>query len=590
MGRFKLFEISWEVCNKVGGIYTVVKSKAETISRKLKENYMLIGPYFPENKHNNFNEEVPPLKLKNVFSKLKEQGILCHYGTWAIEGNPKVILISPFQSNLNVNDIKKLLWERFQIDSLNTNYYDYDYPILWGYSVGIFIEAYLKQSHDEKIIMHCHEWLSAGALLYAKASSLNVKTVFTTHATTLGRSLAGTKADLYNNIQHIIPEEEAYKLGVQTKHQTEKACAINSDIFTTVSEITNLEAEYFLGRKADVLLPNGLDLRKFPTFEESSVLHRQFKNRMQEFCHYFFEPFYDFDVENTLFFFIAARNEFHGKGVDSLIEALSLLDHKLQKEKSKINIVTFFFIPQFHQGIHLDLLESKTFFEDIKETLTLNENQIFSKMLNSLISKNRVNEKEIFTDKQIQELQKKIKMLKRKDQPFISTHIVNENKNETVHAFKQKGLVNSKKNSVKVVLYPIYLTGSDSLLDLNYYESVLGSHLGIFPSFYEPWGYTPLEALSHGVVALTTDLSGFGRYLISNIKKEELNGIYIVKRMGLSDSEFNQELANSLYDFTKKNKRQRIEKKIAASELSDKFEWKELIKNYLTAYNLALKK
>ncbi len=589
MKDFKLFEISWEVCNKVGGIYTVVRSKAEVISEHLKNNYLLIGPYFPENS-SEFTEAVPPPKLRDVFSELKKQNILCHYGFWEIPGRPRVVLIYPYQSSTSPNEVKRLFWDKFRIDSLNTNYYDYDLPILWGYSAGRFIEVFQRHYNAKNIIAHCHEWLSGGALLYIKAENLNVRTVFTTHATTLGRTLAGQNFDLYHNIHNIKAEDTAYQYGVQAKHLTEKQCALHADVFTTVSEITNMEAEQFLGRKADVLLPNGLDTSKFPTFEDGSIQHRQFKNRIKEFCLYFFKPFYDFDIENTLFFFTASRYEFHGKGIDTLIDALSLLDKRLRAEKSKKTIVTFFFIPLSNQGIHLDLLESKGFFEDIKETLTLNETQIFSRILDSLIAKNKFNEKNIFTKTQLSELKKKTKALKKDGSPFLSTHIVDENNNLIIKAFKEKGLLNLKENRVKVVLYPIYLTGSDSLLDLSYYEAVIGSHLGIFPSFYEPWGYTPLETMSHGVVALTTDISGFGRYLKSAYPEEKLKGVYIVKRLGLNDNEFSQLLEKALYDFAKKNKRERIEKKIAASELSESFSWKSLIRNYLNAYELALKK
>ncbi len=588
MEDFKLFEVSWEVCNKVGGIYTVVKSKAAVISEHLKSNYILIGPYFP-NRNNDFTEVVPPPKIRDIFSELKKQNILCHYGYWEIPGRPRVILIYPYQSSTSPNEVKTLFWEKFRIDSLNTNYYDYDLPILWGYSVGKFIEVFQQYYNDKNIVAHCHEWLSGGALLYIKAQNLNVKTVFTTHATTLGRTLAGQDYDLYHNIESIKADETAYHYGVQAKHLTEKQCALNADVFTTVSEITNIEAKQFLGREADILLPNGLDTSRFPTFEDGSIQHRQFKNRMKEFCLYFFKPFYDFDIENTLFFFTASRYEFHGKGIDTLIEALSMLDKKLRAEKSKKTIVTFFFIPLNNQGIHLDLLESKGFFEDIQETLSLNETQIFSRIVDSLIAKGKFNEKSIFTKAQLSELKRKTRALKRQGEPFLSTHIVDEN-NLIIKSFKEKKLLNLKENRVKVVLYPIYLTGSDSLLDLNYYEALLGSHLGVFPSFYEPWGYTPLETMSHGVVALTTDLSGFGRYLSSSYSKDELKGVYIVKRLGLNDSEFSLKLMKALYDFAKKSKRERIEKKIAASKLSEDFSWKILINNYIKAYELALKK
>jgi len=337
-----------------------------------------------------------------------------------------------------------------------------------------------------------------------------------------------------------------------------------------------------------VLLPNGLDLSRFPTFDDASVAHRQFRTRMREFAIYFFLSNYDFNIDKTIFFFTAARYEFHGKGLDSIVEALAMLDERLKKENSEKNIVMFFFIPQPHKGIHIELLERKTFFEDVKESIILNQNQITENMLTNMISKESFNEKDIFSQIQIKELHKKIKLFKKDGNPLISTHIINTEHDPICQKLKEKNLLNLKSNKVKVIIYPIYLTGADSLLDLNYYESIIGGHLGIFPSYYEPWGYTPLETISNGVVTVTTDLAGFGRYVASNFKPEQSKGVAVLKRMGVSDNDFNKSLFDYLYNFTKLTKRQRIEKKISANELAEHFDWKNLVKNYFDAYKMAL--
>ena len=237
-----LFEVSWEVCNKVGGIYTVVKSKAARVVEQYKSNYFLIGPYFAKKALGEFEEQVPEKALKTLFEELKKEGIICHRGKWLIEGEPNAILIDFENYKPQINSIKKDLWDSFKIDSLNAPE-DYNDPIVWGYAAGKLIEK-LTLSFNGKCVAQFHEWLSGAALLYLKKQNTKIGKVFTTHATVIGRTLASANIDLYNLWDNIDADREAYNYHVESKHQVEKQAATNADVFSTVSEITGMEAEH----------------------------------------------------------------------------------------------------------------------------------------------------------------------------------------------------------------------------------------------------------------------------------------------------------------------------------------------------------
>ncbi|MBW2970659.1 glycogen/starch synthase, partial [Candidatus Woesearchaeota archaeon] len=345
-----LFEVSWEICNKVGGIHTVVKSKVHPILNYYGEKYFVIGPYFVDKASDEFQELLPPPQLKEIFKTLSQEGIYCHYGTWIVPGEPKAILVDYSNYQKEGNRIKGELWQNFQIDSLNSSFHDFDQPIIWAYAVGRLLQL-IVEFGGAKVVAQFHEWLSGAALLYLKSRNVRIATVFTTHATMLGRTMTGNNLELYSVINKIDPNEEAYKLGIQSKHQMETQCAQNADVFTTVSEITGIEAEALLKKKPDVLLPNGLNLEKFPTIEEITIKHRQLRDKMHEFIMYYFFPYYKFDLDEAFFYFIAGRYEFHDKGIDLFIDALGSLNERLKKEESNKTVIAFFWIPANFRGI-----------------------------------------------------------------------------------------------------------------------------------------------------------------------------------------------------------------------------------------------
>jgi glycogen(starch) synthase len=584
-----LFELSWEVCNKVGGINTVIKTKVPQMMKYYPEGYFLIGPYFQDKAVTEFQEKIPPEFLQGIFEILKGEGIVCRYGRWLVNGEPNVILFDCNEYEYKNNEVKTKLWESFKIDSLDTEFYDFDQPILWGNAVGRFLEEISKLFPDKKIVAHFHEWLSCGALLYLKRNKIKVATVFTTHGTMLGRTLAGNNIDLYKQLNKLNPEKEAYNFKVHSKYQVEKVAAKKSDVFTTVSEILTLEARYFFGKKPELLLYNGLDFSKYPTFEEISVKHRLYREKIKEFFKYYFFPYYSFDLSNTFIYFISGRYEFHNKGIDILIKALAKLNEKLRKEKSERTIAVFFWVPKPVIRIKPDLSQAKAYYEDVKESIDMNLEEIKGRIITNLISRRTISEKTLFSEDFIFETKKKVFRFLKKGSPPLCTHdLVDEENDMIIRELKRNGLLNREGDRVKVIFYPTYLSGADSLLDLSYSEAILGSHLGIFPSYYEPWGYTPLETAALGVASITTDFSGYGRYLLK-LKKSK-RGIFVIRMFNKSHEEKIENLFKAIYKFSKLTKEERIKNKVEAQKLAYLVDWNKLVERYIKAHNLAIER
>lgn len=585
------FEASWEACNKVGGIYTVVKSKIVPMKEQYGDNYFLIGPHFPQKAYGIFEESPPPEEWKGAFDALAKEGIQVHFGTWVTGGNPNVLLLDFSEFTKNANEVKRKLWEWYQVDTLNTEWFDFDEPVVWAFAVGRVIEE-LSKVIQKKMVAHFHEWLAGAAALYLRHQNVPVGTVFTTHATTLGRALATRDRNIYQELESINPDEEAKNCGPSTcaKHLMEKQAAQNAHVFTTVSEITGIEAEHFLGRKPDVLLFNGLDMSKFPTFEEASVRHKLFKSRIKQFLMYHFFPYYQFDLNNTLIYFIAGRYEYRDKGVDVFIKALARLNEQLKAEEDcEKTVVAFFWIPGNVKAIRPTLLQNKTLFEDIQDSVEDRHEDIHDRLLYALVTGEELSREMVMSDDLLQELKPKVNRFKREGAPPLSTHeLFNEKDDAIMNALRSEGLDNKKDDRVKVVFYPIYLSGADGLLDTSYYESMQGSHLGVFPSFYEPWGYTPLEAAALGVSSITTDLAGFGRYICFECQQPKTPGIFVLERMGKSDEEIVASLTEMMSRFAHYSAKERTENKITAQKLAHTASWSKFIARYVEAHNKAI--
>ncbi len=585
-----VFELSWEVCNKVGGIYTVIMSKAVLMQDYYKD-YFTIGPYFKGKAEADFEEQPVPPKIKKVFDDLARQGVHCYYGRWQIKGEPISILIDYRSLVTQKNELKRWFWDNFKIDSLRSGW-DFDEPLLWSWASGMLIEKLQKEVFsDKKIITHHHEWLAGLGLLYLKGKNVPVKTVFTTHATMLGRALAARGVDLYKELESLNPEAESYKVGVQDKFLTERACAQEADVFTTVSEITAIEAKKILGREPEVLVLNGLDVARFPTIEETSIKHVTSRDQLREFLTYYFHPYYrNFRLEHNIMFCIFGRYEFKNKGLDVFIEALGKLNKKLQEEGSKRTVTAFFWIPNMTYGVKTELLENKNYYRHIKSYVEWHSKEIIGKIIRDFITSEDPTKESIYTKEFMHAMKKDVLHFKRTGNPSLVTHNLKDESHDLIISnLLAQGLENNEDDKVKAVVYPCYLDGDDSLANLPYYEAMAGTHLAVFPSYYEPWGYTPLEAAAMGVPAVTTDLAGFGRFIKPKLL-EESPGMFVLERFGKTHEEEVKQLFQILYDFTKLDHAERVQNKINAKQLSQLADWAHLVKNYIRAHNMALEK
>ncbi len=586
----KLFEVSWEVCNKVGGINTVLKSKSEFVQKKFGDDYFLIGPFFKEKSRGEFLQRPVPDSFKTVFERLKEQGIFCRFGNWLIPGRPNAILIELSESFLGrAPEFKGKYWDKYKIDSLNSDFYDYDMPILWSTAVGILIEEFYNENPKENFVVHLHEWLSAGAALYLRLdnskTSSKIPLVFTTHATTLGRAVSGTGVNLYDIIEKINPDEESYRLGVHTKHQTERAVANLVDVFSTVSEITGYESKLFFGKEPDIILPNGINPLE-TSIEELLMMHREFRDKMRYFLTYMFFPYYPIDLDESLTFFLAARYEFKAKGIDLYLDALAKLNEMLISKKSKKTIFAFLFVPAGGRAIREEIVENRELINDFADKLFSSKNQILNRLFQCALAGKDICLSKLVSPEILRELKKLRLYFNKEGNPPVITHYINyEDKDPILNKLKQLNLLNQKESKVKVIFYPIYLTGKDGLLNLDYSETIIGSHFGVFPSIYEPWGYTPVESAMRAVPAVTSDLSGFGRYLINSGKED--NGIFVLRLANKSYDEQVNELAKLMFRFSTLKRDKRVDYKIKSYKTALMFSWDNLVENYFKAYDLA---
>lgn len=343
-------------------------------------------------------------------------------------------------------------------------------------------------------------------------------------------------------------------------------------------------------RKADLVLINGVNFAVLPDLETIPQGHKLNKEKIKDFLTAYFFPYYSFNLDNCLFYFISGRYEFHNKGIDIFIEALKRLNERLKKEKSEKNIVAFFFIPTAIKSKNMEILENYASLEHIEKFIAEDSPEIRKKILYAALlgdlSEEKCGEK-ILSKAFVKELKKLMFSLKRKGLPPITVYELADSQNDAIlNALVKAGLTNKEEDKVKAIFYSSYLSSTDGLLGLDYYSAIWGCHLGVFPSYYEPWGYTPIESASHGVPAITTDLSGFGKFAEENLKSNE--GILVLKRENKSDEQAINELVNYLYWYTNLLKEERINNKIAAENFVLRFSWEHLISNYIKAYELAL--
>jgi len=587
-----VFEVSNEVCNKVGGIYTVVSSKAAQMVDHYGKNYYAIGFYNPANAKIELDEETPPENLLKVFQNLDAKGVKCHYGRWLIAGRPQAILIDAKELLKNSNQIKTDFWSQYQIDSLKSDF-SFTELLVWATGVGMLLEEFSKVPpfRFAYCVAHFLEWFAGGGLLYLKSKKAPIATVFTTHATMLGRTLAGSGVDLYklinDRMNHSTSSDLARRYGILDKHSTEMACAKNADAFTTVSEMTAKEAHYLLEKEVDLTLPNGLDMEKYPEMEELTILRRKCRIRTREFLTGYFCRYYPMDMFNFRSMFISGRYEMFNKGIDVFIEALGRLNEKMKKTRIEKNVVAFIFVPTANRGEKFDSLKNMSLYEEMHEHVDEILPDVGDAILRALVKGEMP--KDLLSEESMRLFKKLIAHFSEKKgqlPPSTAFELAYpEDDDLIIKALKKNGLLNREEDKVKVVFYPAYLSPADRLIGLDYNQATMTFDLGVFPSYYEPWGYTPLETAALGCPAITTDLAGFGRFI-----EGKGDGIYVLKRENRAWDEIVADLTEKLYQIATLSKRDLMEYRNSAKKMSFEADWKYLVKNYIQAHDLALEK
>ncbi|KAK7582751.1 hypothetical protein V9T40_014196 [Parthenolecanium corni] len=591
------FEIAWEVANKIGGIYTVLRSKALISTEELGNQYVLLGPY----KEHCARTEVEDLEfpidspLHKAVTVMRENGHRLHTGTWLVDGNPQVILFDIGSVSWKMNELKQDLWSKAHVGIPHLDIEANDAVIL-GYQVAEFLSEFYKaveEFTDEvpRIIAHFHEWQAGVGLIATRMQNVKVATVFTTHATLLGRYLCAGNTDFYNNLSSFNVDEEAGKRQIYHRYCMERAASHLADIFTTVSEITSYEAENLLKRKPDVITPNGLNVVKFSALHEFQNLHATAKERIHEFVRGHFYGHYDFDLDKTLYFFTAGRYEFSNKGADIFIEALARLNHYIKAAGLKTTVVAFLIFPAKTNNFNVESLRGHAVTKSLREAL--NEIQLkMSKRMYELCLRGRMPEpEELLLKEDKVRIKRCLFALQRDGLPPVTTHnVVDDWSDPILNSVRRCQLFNTVYDRVKIVFHPEFLSSTNPLFGLDYEDFIRGCHLGVFPSYYEPWGYTPAECTVMGIPSITTNLSGFGCFMEEHIADPKSYGIYIVDRRNVALEDSIRQLAQYMFDFTCLSRRQRIIQRNRTERLSDLLDWRNLGLFYRIARARALQK
>ncbi|KAJ3064173.1 glycogen synthase isoform 1, partial [Quaeritorhiza haematococci] len=622
-----LFEIAWEVANKVGGIYTVIKSKAPVTVNEYGSRYCLIGPLSyktapmevealpidtppsPSTKSTpssssssstttpNGTTTTPsndPTTLHPAFFKtlrnLRERGVKFLFGRWLIEGGPYVLLFDVGSSYHRMNEWKTDLWNIAGIPSPPDDV-EQNEAVVFGYLVAWFLgelvyrldvhrkSQQLKSQSTSPALMpavlaHFHEWLAGVPLVLIRKRSLPIATIFTTHATLLGRYLCAGDVDFYNNLRYFDVDAEAGKRGIYHRYCIERAAAHCSDVFTTVSHITAYEAEWLLKRKPDGVLPNGLNVVKFQAIHEFQNLHAKAKEKIHEFTRAHFYGHNSFDLDNTVYFFTAGRYEFRNKGVDMFIESLARLNARLKGVREgrgkDVNVVAFIIMPAATHSYTVDALKGQAVVKQLRDTVTHIQEQIGKRIFEVAARGEVPDSSTLLTPQDAILLKRRIFALRRDTLPPIVTHnMADSGTDPIISQIRRVSLFNHPSDKVKVIFHPEFLNANNPLFNMDYEEFVRGCHLGVFPSYYEPWGYTPAECTVMGVPSITTNLSGFGCFMDEMISHPSDYGIYIVDRRLKSVEESVNQLTDYMLEFCLKSRRQRINLRNRCERLSD---------------------
>ena len=558
-----IFESSWEVCNKVGGIYTVLSTRAKTLQKAHQDKVIFIGPGLWKREDGNYTKEESPYFKEDpsLFAdwqrEAKENGLQVRVGRWTVPGEPIAILVDFVPYFEKKNEIYGWLWEKYQVDSLHA-YGDYDEASMFSYAAALVVESifqWKKKSgewnKDTKVIYHANEWMCGLGALYINNKLPQIGTIFTTHATSIGRSIAGNMKPLYDYLFAYNGDQMAGELNMQSKHSIEKQTAHHVDCFTTVSDITAKECVELLDKPVDVVLPNGFDDSFVPSAALFTKKRKAARKKLLDVANALLGEQLD---DDTLIVSTSGRYEFRNKGIDVFVEAMNRLlrDKDLQKK-----VVAFIEVPGWVGEPRKDLQER------LAQIAKSNQNHRKSPVFTTPL-----------------------------EVPQVTHWLHNMSHDNVLSMMKYYDMHNQKDERVKVIFLPCYLDGKDGILNMTYYDIVLGNDLCIYPSYYEPWGYTPLEAVAFKVPCITTDLAGFGLWANSVFGKygEIQDGVKVIHRTDYNYSEVADMIKDTVAEYSSFTKKQVDDARKHAGELSKKALWSEFIKYYEEAYDIALRK
>ncbi|MEZ4900702.1 MAG: glycogen synthase [Spirosomataceae bacterium] len=590
----RLFEIAWEVCNQVGGIYTVIRSKVPAMVDQWGDEYVCLGPYFPQRALTEF-EPITADDGSGIYQtvqKMREEGYVVEYGFWLITGKPRVVLFDHRSVAGQMDRIKYNLWEQHQISTVNIEDL-VNQTIGFGEMVRVFL-TYFAQDYAKKyeITAHFHEWMASSGLPNLRKDDVRVATVFTTHATMLGRYIASNERDFYQKLPLFDWKHEARHYGIEAQATIERLAYLGAHVSTTVSDVTAKECEVFLGKYPDLVLPNGLNIQRFAAVHEFQNLHMKYKENIHDFIMGHFFQSYSFNLDKTLYFFTSGRYEYVNKGYDITLEALARLNWKMVQAKMDTTVVMFIVTKQPYHSINPDVLQSRAVLGEIQDTCEAIEKQIGDKlyMASASSTDHHLPDLNQFVDEYWRlRLRRTIQTWKTKRLPPYVTHDLKQPDSITDYC-ERSGLKNHEQDRVKIVYHPDFIASTNPLFGLDYGQFVRGCHLGIFPSYYEPWGYTPLECVVRGIPTVTSDLSGFGDFIMQIMRDFESRGIYVINRKTQNFDQAADQLADILFKFVRMSLRERIQQRNKVENIAEVFDWNNLRSYYDTAHDLAAKK
>ncbi len=532
-----LAEVSWEVCNKIGGIYAVLSTKARQLKEQFGDSLVFIGPdvWSQENPSPVFKEK--KTLLKSASSKLRlPWGITIRTGRWDIPGAPIAILVNPGATSMHLNEFYGLMWERYRVDSLHS-YGDYDESCAFAIASSIVLKALSEHLgiKEESIIAHFDEWTTGMGLLNTQITMPGASTIFTTHATSIGRSICGNGKNLYQYFNYYNGDQMAAELNMQSKHSLEKAAAHAADCFTTVSEVTARECEQLLEIHPQVVTPNGFEPGFVPKTTKYNKLRREGRDRLLKTAHAITGKTYN---DETFIIATSGRNEYRNKGLDLYIDSMAALEEKIPSDK---NAIAFVLVPAWVKSADQTLLHN----------------------LNSGSSSG--SETEFLTHR-----------LNNEDSDAICCRI---------RSLKAEG----RFRKLDIIFVPSYLDGNDGIINIVYYDLLPAFDLTLFPSYYEPWGYTPLESCAFGVPTITTNKAGFGQWVLDNFKNDLHNsGVMVIDRQDTNYPESVEQISYTTLEYICEGSKVRTEARHAAFLTADKANWNFFIRYYNEAFRIAL--